>query len=105
VTFAETKTLGRPTGTAYGVEVSGYAIHHGVVSVSDLTAEPFLDGCRRGAVWGTSWHGTLENDQFRRAFLADVAAVARRDPARLGGGFLGPGRRGVVGRASQACVA
>jgi adenosylcobyric acid synthase len=79
VTFAETKTLGRPTGTAYGVEVSGYAIHHGVVSVSDLTAEPFLDGCRRGAVWGTSWHGTLENDQFRRAFLADVAAVAGRD--------------------------
>ena len=35
--------------------------------------EPFLDGCRDGAVWGTTWHGALENDGFRRAFLADVA--------------------------------
>ena len=42
-------------------------------------AEPFLDGCRRGAVWGTSWHGALENDEFRRAFLAEVAALAGRD--------------------------
>ena len=41
--------------------------------------EPFLDGCRRGAVWGTSWHGALENDEFRRAFLAEVAALAGRD--------------------------
>jgi adenosylcobyric acid synthase len=40
---------------------------------------PFLDGCRQGAVWGTSWHGILENDGFRRAFLADVARVAGRD--------------------------
>jgi adenosylcobyric acid synthase len=44
-----------------------------------ITAQPFLDGCRSAAVWGTSWHGTLENDQFRRAFLADVAALAGRD--------------------------
>jgi len=29
-------------------------------------------------VWGTSWHGTLENDEFRRAFLAEVAALAGR---------------------------
>jgi adenosylcobyric acid synthase len=40
---------------------------------------PFLDGCRTGAVWGTSWHGTLENDEFRRAFLTEVASLARRD--------------------------
>ncbi len=79
VTFAPTKALGRPTGTAYGVEVTGYEIRHGVVRVSGITAEPFLDGCRSGAVWGTSWHGALENDQFRRAFLADVAAFAGRD--------------------------
>jgi len=32
-----------------------------------------------GAVWGTSWHGALENDEFRRAFLAEVAALAGRD--------------------------
>jgi len=30
-------------------------------------------------VWGTSWHGVLENDEFRRAFLAEVAAAAGRD--------------------------
>ena len=41
--------------------------------------EPFLDGCRRGAIWGTSWHGALENDEFRRRFLAEVAALAGRD--------------------------
>jgi cobyric acid synthase CobQ len=79
VTFSETKTLGRPSGTAYGAAVSAYEIHHGQVTVSGITAEPFLDGCRSGTVWGTSWHGTLENDQFRRAFLTEVAAFAGRD--------------------------
>ena len=34
VTFAEAKTLGRPAGTAYGVPVSGYEIHHGQVTVA-----------------------------------------------------------------------
>ena len=52
----------------------GYEIHHGVAEVTDPAAEAFLDGCRRAAVWGTSWHGVLENDEFRRAFLAEVAA-------------------------------
>jgi adenosylcobyric acid synthase len=79
VTFAESKTLGRPAGSAYGEPVAGYEIHHGVVSFSGVTAEPFLDGCRSGAVWGTSWHGTMENDEFRRAFLTEVAALAGRD--------------------------
>ena len=57
--------------------MTGYEIHHGV-AVAD-GAEPFLDGCRSGAVWGTSWHGTMENDSFRRAFLTEVAALAGRD--------------------------
>ena len=39
----------------------------------DSSAESFLDGCRVGSVWGTMWHGTLENDGFRRAFLTEVA--------------------------------
>jgi adenosylcobyric acid synthase len=34
--------------------------------------EPFLDGWRVGSVWGTTWHGTLENDAFRREFLRSV---------------------------------
>ena len=100
VRFAPAKTLGRPTGTAYGATVTGYEIHHGIVTVtsqhgasqhgasqhgasqhgaSQHGAEPFLDGCRLGSVWGTSWHGTLENDAFRRAFLTEVAALTGRD--------------------------
>jgi adenosylcobyric acid synthase len=40
--------------------------------------EPFLDGCREGSVWGTTWHGVFENDAFRRTFLTHVAAAAGR---------------------------
>jgi len=79
VRFAAAKRLGRPVGGAPGAPVTGYEIHHGIAEVTDPAAEPFLDGCRRGAVWGTSWHGALENDEFRRAFLAEVAALAGRD--------------------------
>jgi len=78
VRFGPEKILGRPRGRALGAPVAGYEIHHGVAEITDPAAEPFLDGCRRGAVWGTSWHGALENDEFRRAFLAEVAALAGR---------------------------
>jgi adenosylcobyric acid synthase len=77
VAFTAEKQLGRPAGTAYGACVSGYEIHHGIVT-PDPGAEPFLDGCRSGSVWGTGWHGALENDAFRRAFLTEVAALAGR---------------------------
>ncbi|MGQ0847330.1 MAG: cobyric acid synthase [Sporichthyaceae bacterium] len=75
VRFAVDKTVGRVEGTAYGAAVRGYEIHHGVATV-DPGAEPFLDGCRQGTVWGTTWHGVLESDGFRRAFLTDVADAA-----------------------------
>jgi adenosylcobyric acid synthase len=78
VAFKAGKTLGRPAGRAYGADVLGYEIHHGVAT-RDPGAEPFLDGCRAGAVWGTSWHGTLESDAFRRAFLTEVAALSGRE--------------------------
>jgi adenosylcobyric acid synthase len=79
VRFGAEKILGRPRGSALGAPVAGYEIHHGVAQVTDPAAESFLDGCRRGATWGTSWHGVLENDEFRRAFLTEVAALAGRD--------------------------
>jgi len=79
VRFGAAKILGRPHGSALGAPVTGYEIHHGVAEITDPAVEPFLDGCRRGALWGTSWHGALENDEFRRAFLAEVAALAGRD--------------------------
>jgi adenosylcobyric acid synthase len=83
VAFGADKTLGRPAGSALGAPVTGYEIHHGIVTAAGAEpfpdAEPFLDGWRAGAVWGTSWHGTLENDAFRQAFLTEVAARTGRD--------------------------
>ena len=77
VRFAPEKTLARPSGKAYGEPVEGYEIHHGVADVRGGD-ETFLDGCRVGAVWGTHWHGSLESDGFRRAFLRRVAQAAGR---------------------------
>ncbi|MGY2083056.1 cobyric acid synthase [Blastococcus sp. SYSU DS0539] len=77
VRFAPEKTLARPVGSALGEPVRGYEIHHGVVTV-DGDAVPFLDGARAGAVFGTTWHGALENDGFRRAFLTEVARITGR---------------------------
>ncbi|MFF6998706.1 cobyric acid synthase [Streptomyces sp. NPDC008313] len=84
VRFAREKTLTRPVGTALGESVEGYEIHHGVAEVTG--GDTFiaddegrrLDGCRAGSVWGTHWHGSLESDGFRRAFLREVAAAAGR---------------------------
>ncbi len=95
-TFAPDKLLGRRAGTTSGgLAVTGYEIRHGRLTVHDTgpaarsagtpAAEPFAaDGVRAGAVAGTSWHGLLENDEFRREFLVDVAARAGRSfvPAR-----------------------
>jgi adenosylcobyric acid synthase len=84
--FGTDKVLARSRGHALGHPVEGYEIHHGVVELdptapSERAAEPeeFLDGFRLGNVWGTTWHGCLENDGFRRAFLARIAAAAGRD--------------------------
>ena len=74
VTFQAEKVLGRPDGEWRGHPVAAYEIHHGVAEVDG--GEPFLDGCRAGAVWGTMWHGAFENDGFRRAWLSEVAAAA-----------------------------
>jgi adenosylcobyric acid synthase len=78
VVFETAKTVGRTAGEEYGHPVRGYEIHHGRVT-ADPGAAPFLDGCRSGPVWGTTWHGALESDGFRRAFLAEVAAATGRD--------------------------
>lgn len=114
--FRAEKSLGRPTGSWRGHTATGYEIHHGVATVSDAVptgsatgsdattatvaaadgtegtggrrVERFLDGARAGAVFGTMWHGTMEDDEFRRAFLTEVAEVSgaqwRPDPAAPG---------------------
>jgi adenosylcobyric acid synthase len=87
VTFAAEKTLRRSAGAALGADVTGYEIHHGVATVDD-GAQEFLDGARVGAVFGTHWHGCLETDAFRRAFLTEVAGLAgRRFVAAAGTSF------------------
>ncbi len=84
VVFGAEKVLARPVGVAFGEPVEGYEIHHGVAEVEGGEAfvtdghERALDGCRVGPVWGTTWHGVLENDGFRRALLREVAALAGR---------------------------
>ena len=74
--FEVEKMLGRPQGWALGfggAEVAGYEIHHGRVRREG--GDPLFDtgegteGCRSGATLGTSWHGILESDGFRRALL------------------------------------
>lgn len=72
VTFHDDKVLGRPSGTWRGAAVEGYEIHHGVVDDDGS----FPGGTSVGAVWGTIWHGMLECDDFRRAWLAEVAAAS-----------------------------
>jgi adenosylcobyric acid synthase len=78
VRFEVRKTVGRPVGEALGEPVTtAYEIHHGIAALRPgARAEPFLDGYRCGAVWGTTWHGAFESDAFRRAFLRQVADVA-----------------------------
>jgi adenosylcobyric acid synthase len=87
VNFRSDKVLGRPTGAWGGNQVSAYEIHHGGADIEG-EAELFLDGCRHGQVWGTMWHGAWENDSFRRAWLAEIAASAgsswRPDPTAPG---------------------
>jgi len=74
--FAADKLLARRDGrSAYlGTGVSGYEIRHGRVTRRGGT--PVIDpdeGCVAGSVIGTSWHGALEHDDFRRALLSRIA--------------------------------
>ncbi|MFA5785933.1 MAG: cobyric acid synthase [Actinomycetota bacterium] len=84
--FGADKVLARPSGTALffgGAAVSGYEIRHG--RPRRIGGEPVFEtpqgeeGCRVGAVVGTSWHGVLECDEFRRALLGWVAGVRGLD--------------------------
>jgi adenosylcobyric acid synthase len=84
--FGPEKVLARPKGLAprfASAPVSGYEIHHGRTTLRD--GEPLFvtrngtEGCRVGATLGTSWHGVLESDGFRRALLLWVAAERNLD--------------------------
>lgn len=82
-TFAAEKVLRLATGTAFGQPVSGYEIHHGRLALGEV--DPFPGGARSDGVYATMWHGSLESDDFRHAFLAEVAARVgiTRAPSRV----------------------
>jgi adenosylcobyric acid synthase len=72
IEFAAAKTLRR-----HQTPLHGYEIHHGEVSRSG--DDDWLGvGVRRAEVYGTHWHGLLDNDEVRRRWLADAAVAAGR---------------------------
>jgi adenosylcobyric acid synthase len=75
ISFQTDKVLQRSVGAWREYEVEAYEIHHGIAEIEG-EGESFLDGCRRDQVWGTMWHGAFENDDFRRAWLSEVATAA-----------------------------
>jgi adenosylcobyric acid synthase len=76
VEFGTAKVLRLRRETSDGEPVTGYEIHHGVVTAAG--GEPFPGGCAAGPVLGTTWHGIFESDGFRRALLRRAAAAAGR---------------------------
>ncbi|TQM31509.1 cobyric acid synthase [Nocardia bhagyanarayanae] len=90
VEFAEPKVLrcteGRGSANSMtsteGIPLHGYEIHHGRVTRSGdpawLVAAGEPEGSVRGAIWGTHLHGLMESDDFRRAWLREVADRAGR---------------------------
>jgi adenosylcobyric acid synthase len=72
IAFEPDKTL-----RAWDVPLCGYEIHHG--QISRTGADDWLGvGIRCGTVFGTHWHGLLDNDDVRRKWLTDAAAAAGR---------------------------
>ena len=83
IVFAPDKTLAHHTSP-----LSGYEIHHGLVARS--AEDDWLGvGIRRGAVFGTHWHGLLDNNDVRRDWLS----AAGRDGFVVATDVDVPGRR------------
>jgi adenosylcobyric acid synthase len=77
IVFVPDKTLVRRV-----TPVAGYEIHHGRLARNDEARWSVAGvdvGIRRGPVFGTHWHGLFDNNDVRRAWLSEVAAVAGRD--------------------------
>ena len=92
IDFAPDKVLKR-----WPSPLSGYEIHHGrVTRCAEQTwfeADGTAQGYVRGAVYGTHWHGLLDNDEFRRGWLTTAAAAAGRHGFRVAADTQVPARR------------
>jgi adenosylcobyric acid synthase len=73
--FEQDKILRRRTGHSpwLGTGASGYEIRHGRVERHGGEELIEDEGCVAGSMIGTSWHGVLEHDEFRRELLVRVA--------------------------------
>ncbi|WP_265447321.1 cobyric acid synthase [Flexivirga meconopsidis] len=69
VQFTTDKVLGRPSAVWRGLPVAGYTIHHGRPDADGS----FPGGATTGSITGTMWHGIFESDDFRAAWLRQVA--------------------------------
>ncbi|HEY2428682.1 MAG TPA: cobyric acid synthase [Acidimicrobiales bacterium] len=92
--FGPTKITRQRRGRALGRRVSGYEIHHGVVTGAtgpwielDDVYGSGPEGCADGPYWGTTLHGLLEADGARATFLDVVAARRGRSWVAAGVSF------------------
>jgi adenosylcobyric acid synthase len=72
IVFATEKTVRH-----HDKPLHGYEIHHGKVARSGADDWSSV-GIRRGAVFGTHWHGLLDNDAVRRQWLTEAAVASGR---------------------------
>ncbi len=102
VRFGAEKVLGRPSGQWHGHKVTGYTIHHG--RVYPAGGEEFCEGQQLDGVFGTMWHGAFESDDFRRAFLSEVAQRVGNDwqPVTEAPGYAEQ-REAMIERLADAC--
>ncbi len=76
IVFEPAKTLKLWDGRG-SIPLQGYEIHHG--QIARQSGDSWLDvGLRNGAVYGTHWHGLLDNDEVRRQWLTAAATAAGR---------------------------
>ena len=68
IAFVPAKTLRH-----HDTGLHGYEIHHGQLARS-TEDDWFGVGIRRETVYGTHWHGLLDNNDFRRRWLMEAAA-------------------------------
>ncbi len=75
IVFASDKTL-----QCWDTPLHGYEIHHGqIVRCAEDTwfeVDGTAQGYARGGVFGTHWHGLLDNDGFRRDWLTRAAELS-----------------------------
>ncbi len=97
IVFEPDKTVRRWPDTVPDDALSGYEIHHGQVtrSAEDTWFEQAgqVQGYRRHGLFGTHWHGLLDNDGFRREWLTQAAQAAGRPGFRVAADVSVPGRR------------